>query len=164
MTSLASCKCGSVKFEAVGSPIVSVVCYCDDCQEGARKIEALPSAGPVHDSDGGTAYVLYRKDRFRCVKGDEFLQNLRVREKSPTKRVFAGCCNSAMYLDFEKGHWLSVYRGRFAGDVTPPQMRIQTKFKPKNAEIPNDVPAYPAFPFKFMAKLVSARIGMLLHR
>jgi len=134
---------------------VSVVCYCDDCQEGACKIEALPGAPPVHDSDGGTAYLPYRKDRFRCVKDDEFLQDLRIREGSPTKRVFAGCCNSAMYLDFEKGHWLSVYRERFAGAVAPPQMRIQTKFKPKNAEIPNDAPAYPAFSFKFMAKLMA---------
>jgi len=59
----ASCSCGSVELEAVGAPIASVVCYCDDCQEGSRQIEALPNARPVQDPDGGTAYVLYRKDR-----------------------------------------------------------------------------------------------------
>jgi hypothetical protein len=106
---------------------------------------------------------LYRKDRVKCSKGEQFLQNLRIREGSPTKRVVASCCNSAMFLDFERGHWLSLYRTRFVGDIPPVQMRIQTRFKPKDTEIPNDAPSYPAFPFKFIAKLISARIAMLLH-
>jgi hypothetical protein len=37
----ASCSCGSVELEAIGAPITSVVCYCDDCQEGSRQIEAF---------------------------------------------------------------------------------------------------------------------------
>lgn len=39
---LVQCACGSVKLEAHGRPINSVVCYCDDCQEAARRIEVLP--------------------------------------------------------------------------------------------------------------------------
>ena len=73
----------------------------------------LPDALPVPDPDGGTAYLLYRKDRFSCIKGEQLLKSLRIREPSPTRRVIASCCNSAMFLDFEKGHWLSVYRARF---------------------------------------------------
>jgi len=42
---IATCICGSVEIEVVGTPIASVVCYCNDCQEGARNIEALPGAG-----------------------------------------------------------------------------------------------------------------------
>jgi hypothetical protein len=34
----ASCACGSVELEASGAPITSVVCYCDDCQEGSVDI------------------------------------------------------------------------------------------------------------------------------
>ena len=161
---VASCRCSSVRFEANGSPILSVVCYCDDCQEGARRIEALPDAGPVQDQDGGTSYVLYRKDRFSCVTGDQFLQGLRIEQQSPTKRVVASCCNSAMLLDFEKGHWVSVYRARLAADLPPPQMRIQTRFSPKHAELPKDLPAYSGFSLKFMVKLTAARIAMLIHR
>ena len=49
-----SCSCGSVELEAIGAPIVSVVCYCDDCQEGSSQIERyrmhipfkMPMAGP----------------------------------------------------------------------------------------------------------------------
>jgi hypothetical protein len=68
-----------------------------------------------------------------------------------------------MFLDFEKGHWLSVYRARLA-DAPPPQMRLQTRFKPKDAEIPNDIPAYSTFPVKFVAKLLLARVSMLFRR
>ena len=162
-TARASCKCGSVAFEAVGSPIVRAICYCDDCQEGSRRIEALTNAPPVLEPDGGTAYLLYRKDRFRCIKGNQLLADLRLKEASPTRRVIASCCGSAMILDFEKGHWLSVYRARFE-DPPPPQMRVQTRFKPEGAKIPNDVPSYATFPLSFMAKLVLARLNMLLGR
>jgi len=160
----ASCSCGSVELEAIGAPITSVVCYCDDCQEGSRQIEALPDAGAARDSDGGTAYVLYRKDRVRCSRGAQLLQSYKITENSATNRLVATCCNSAMFLDFEKGHWLSVYRARFQGDVPPLQMRIQTKSKPENNDVPSDLPSYPAFPLRFMAKLLAARIAMLVHR
>lgn len=108
--------------------------------------------------------MLYRKDRFTCIRGDHLLLQLRLRENSPTKRVIASCCNSPMFLDFEEGHWLSIYRARFAGNAPPPQMRIQTRFKPDDTKIPSDVPAYSTFPFGFMVKLLFARIAMLLRR
>jgi hypothetical protein len=159
---MVSCSCGQVECEATGAPIVTVACYCDDCQEGSRQIEELPNAPRVRDADGGTAYVLYRKDRLKCSRGRDLLRDLRIREKSPTTRVVASCCNSALYLDFEKGHWLSIYRARLGGVLPPLQMRIQTRFIPKTSHALNDVQAYPGFPFRFIAKLFIARIAMLL--
>jgi hypothetical protein len=50
----ATCSCGGVELKAFGRPIVSNVCYCEDCQKGADQIEALPNAGAVRDPDGGT--------------------------------------------------------------------------------------------------------------
>jgi hypothetical protein len=161
---LASCSCGKVECEGTGNPIVVAACYCDDCQEGARQIEALPNAPRLRGEDGGTVYILYRKDRFRCSKGRELLRDMRIRTNSPTKRVIASCCNSAMYLDFERGHWLSVYRMRFAGSVPLLQMRIQTRFRSDTTKLPHDVPAYSGFPFSFVAKLFWARLAMLLRR
>ncbi|KYF71605.1 GFA family protein [Sorangium cellulosum] len=159
------CSCGRVELEATGAPILSAACYCDDCQEGARQIEALPNAPPVRDPDGGTAYVLYRKDRFNCSKGAQLLQGYKIREKSPTNRVVATCCSSALFLRFDSGpHWVTVYRGRVEGDAPPLQMRIYTKFKPENSDIPDDVPSYSTFPLRFVAKLVAAKIAMLLRR
>jgi hypothetical protein len=161
----ASCSCGSVELEAIGAPITSVVCYCDDCQEGARQIEALPNGRPVQDTDGGTTYILYRKDRVKCSRGALLLKSHKIREKSVTNRVVATCCNSAMFLNFDDGkHWVSMYRARFQGDIPPLQMRICTKSKPDNGVVPSDVPSHPTFPFKFLAKLFAARIAMLLHR
>lgn len=160
---IARCACGNVQLDAIGAPILVVACYCNDCQEGARQIEALPNARPVMDSNGGAAYLLFRKDRITCSKGAELLRDYRIKNQSPTRRVVAACCNSAMFLDFEKGHWLSVYRERIERDVPPLQMRIQTKFKSGNRSIPNDVPSYSAYPVKFFAKLIAARVAMLLH-
>ena len=161
----ARCSCGRVELEAIGVPIARVVCYCDDCQEGSRQIEALPNAAPVRDPDGGTAYILYRRDRFKCSKGSERLKAHKIRQKSATNRVVATCCNSAMMLNFDDSKWwVSVYRARFRGDIPPVQMRICTRFKLENGDIPNDVPSYSTYPVKFLAKLLAAKIAMLFHR
>lgn len=160
----ASCSCGSVELEAIGAPITSVACYCDDCQEGSRQIEALPNACPVQGPDGGTTYLLYRKDRVKCSRGAQFLQGYKIRGTSATNRVVATCCNSAMFLNFDSGrHWVSVYRVRLQGDVPPLQMRIFTKFKPDNSDVPGDVPSYSRVPLKLVAKLVAAKIAMALQ-
>ena len=159
----ASCKCGKVEFEMIGLPIMCVACYCDDCQAASQQIEALPNASAVREPDGGTAYVLYRKDRFKCIRDEQFLQNHRLLENSPTRRVIASCCNSAMFLDFEKGHWVSVYRARIA-DAPSLQMRIQTKFSSNPAQMRNDIPTYSTFPMRFILNLVLARVAMLFER
>src|ERR687893_1462112 len=93
----ASCSCGSVELEATGDPIMSTVCYCESCQEGSRQLEALPNGRPVCDSDGGTACVLYRKDRVEYSKGSQLLQGYKLRAESSTNRVVASCCNSPMF-------------------------------------------------------------------
>ena len=161
----ARCSCGSVTLEVNGPPITSVVCYCDDCQEGSRQIEALPNARLVRDPDGGTSYVLYRKDRVRFSRGAHLVKGYKIREKSPTSRIVATCCNSAMILNFDDGKWwVDVYRASIHGDVLPLQMRICTKFKSGNSDVPSDVPSYSTFPVKFIAKLIAAKIAMLLHR
>jgi hypothetical protein len=159
----ARCACGSVEFEATGAPIVSVVCYCDDCQEAGSRIETLPNAPRVLDEDGGTAYLVYRKDRVKCSRGAQLLKGTKLKEKSATNRVVAGCCNSAMILNFDDGkHWVDLYRARVQGDAPPLQMRVCTRFS--RGDVPRDVPGYPSFALAFLAKLLAAKIAMLLHR
>jgi hypothetical protein len=160
----ARCTCGSVELEASGAPITSTVCYCESCQEGSRQIEALSNGRPVCDSDGGTAYVLYRKDRVEYPKGAQLLWGYKLTDGSSTNRVVATCCNSAMYLDFEKGHWLSIYRTSLQGDLPPLEMRVNTKSRPTGIRLPNDLPSYPGYSLKFMVKLFDAWIAMLLRR
>jgi hypothetical protein len=141
----ASCLCGRVALEATGAPIVSNVCYCDDCQEGARRIEALPNAVAILDPDGGTAYLLFRKDRMVCSKGAALLKSYKLKETSATNRVVATCCKSAMFMNFDRGpYWVSAYRARFHGDLPPVEMRICT----------NSVSATPSSPV--MRQTISA--------
>lgn len=164
-TRQSSCACGRVRCEAVGPPIVSLVCYCDDCQEGARRIEALPTAAGFRDADGGTPYLTYRGDRFRCLSGADLLVGYKIRESAPTTRMVASCCNSAMFLKFAPGFWVSAYRARFEGDDLPPlEFRDQIEHRRADTALPRDVPCYRGFPMRLFARIISARIAMLLGR
>jgi hypothetical protein len=156
----AICQCGKVKFEAVGPPILASACYCTDCQEAGRLIEQLPSAPPVLDADSGTGVILYRKDRVQCVTGREFLEERRLKPESPTRRVIATCCNSAMFGDFTKGHWLSLYRKRIAAGAPPLQMRVMTRERRAGVELADDVPNYAGFSGKFLVKLLTSWAAM----
>jgi hypothetical protein len=161
----ATCSCSGVELKAFGAPIVSAVCYCEDCRKGADRIEALPNAGAVRDPDGGTAYILYRKDRIECSKGAQLLQSYKLKDSSATNRVVATCCNSAVFMNFDKGpHWVSAYRARFHGDLPPLQMRICTKSRPDGVALSGDVPSYPGYPPAMIVKLLASRVAMLLGR
>jgi hypothetical protein len=160
----AQCGCGRVAFAARGAPILGVSCYCNSCQTAGRQIERLPSAPDVLDADSGTSYLLYRRDRVACARGGELLQEFRLKPDSPTKRMVATCCNSAMLLDFTKGHWLTMYRRRFPSDAPPVDMRMMTRDRPPNVALSSDVPSYKAYSGKFLWKLLSAKMAMLLGR
>ena len=161
----ATCSCGGVELKAFGRPIVSSVCYCDDCQKGADLIESLSNGAAVRDLDGGTAYILYRKDRIECSKGAELLKSYKLKESSVTNRVVAACCNSAMFMNFDRGpHWVSAYRAQFHGELPPLQLRICTKFKPDDVVLPDDVPSHGGYPPGLIVRLLTSRVAMLLGR
>jgi hypothetical protein len=139
---------------------VSAVCYCSDCREGARRIEALPGAPPILDEDGGASSLVYRDDRFRCVSGSELLVGYRLSEKAPTRRMVASCCNSGMFLKFEPGFWVSSYRLRYSGELPAIEMRNQTRDRKADTPIPTDAPAFSRYPVRLFVKLLRARIAM----
>jgi hypothetical protein len=161
---MSSCACGRVRCQAVGVPILSVVCYCDNCQEGGQKIEKLPNAARVLDADGGTPYLSYRDDRLSCVSGADLLVGYKIKDSAPTQRFVASCCNSGMFLKFGRGHWVSMYRARFEGDVPPIEMRTQTKYRLVDTEIPHDAPSYRTYPMKLIGRLLTSRLSMLIAR
>jgi hypothetical protein len=158
----AFCTCGCVVLELKGAPITSVACYCNDCQAGARQIEALTGGPLVQTTDGGTAYIVYRKDRVQIIKGANLLKALKLRPDSATNRVIASCCNAAMFVSFDDGkHWVDIYRERTGASAPPLKMRACTKFAPKGATIPADVPCYTGYPLPLIAKLIGAKFAML---
>jgi hypothetical protein len=159
-----TCQCGKVQLSAAGAPISSTICYCSSCRQAGHAFEDISSAPRVMDADGGTPVVLYRKDRVRCETGKEYLQEFRLKPDSPTRRVIATCCGSPMFLDFTKGHWLSLYRNRFPNGGPPIEMRLMTKERPVDVVLAGNVPNHEAFSGKLMLKLLLAWIAMGFRR
>lgn len=164
MSLVETCRCGKVKLEAIGKPIMTATCYCASCQEAGRRLQQLPAAPPVLGADGGTDYVLCRKDRVRCVSGEELLEEHRLKPESPTRRVVATCCNSALFLDFSKAHWLSMYRRRFPSGAPPVEMRVMTGAKRGDVVLAADLPNHARFSGGAMLRLLGAWIAMGFRR
>jgi hypothetical protein len=160
----ATCRCGKVELQAVGRPILAASCYCASCQQAGRRFEQLASAPPVLNPDGGTDYVLVRKDRVQCVTGQEYLSEHRLKPDSPTRRVTTTCCNSAMFLDFSKGHWLTMYRNRFPAGAPPVEMRVMTQGRRDGVVLAHDLPNFDRHSGKAMLRLIAAWIAMGFRR
>ena len=158
------CQCGQVEIEAIGRQILTVCCYCTSCQEAGHRFEQLASAPPVLESDSGTGFILYRKDRVQCTMGRRYLEEHGLKPDSPTRRVVATCCHSAMFLDFTKGHWLSMFRNRFPTGAPPLDMRVMTKERRAGVSLADDVPNHSGQSRKLMMKLIAAWIAMGFRR
>ncbi len=157
----ARCACGAVCFQIEGAPIMTVACYCHSCQQAARRLEALPGAPAMMEADGGTPFVMQRKDRLSCVTGAGHLKEFLLTPQAPTRRVVAACCNSAMFLEFKGGHWLSLYRNRFDKDDRPAiEMRTMTEDRPAGVNFADDLPSPRKHAFAFMWKLLTAWMAM----
>lgn len=154
------CRCGGVEYLVSGPPILGAACHCADCREAAAQLEALSGAGDLRDAEGGTPCILFRKDQVLCVKGQDQLRDHRLSPEAPTRRVIASCCDTPMFLDFEKGHWFSVYRARLGPEAPPVRMRIKT-----GATRPaGPLPSFPGYPPRFVFKLMAARLAMMVGR
>jgi hypothetical protein len=159
---LARCRCGAVELAALGQPIVTSACYCSDCQAAARQIATHGGSSNVAEPDGGTEYLLFRKDRFTCNKGAEHLRALRVKDTSATRRMIASCCDSAMYMAFDDlRHWVSAYRARFVGDAPPVEMRICTKSRTSDETLDPRIPSYAGYPPGMIVRLLGSMLPML---
>ena len=160
-TRAVTCTCGQVALAATGRPIFTAACHCRSCRTAGERLETLPGAPPIVATDGGTELVLWRKDRVRCLRGAELLREFRLKPESKTRRVVAVCCNSAMFLDFTAGHWLSLYRQRFApSDRLPVALRVMTKDRREGVEFTDSLPGYAAQTGRFMWPLFLAWAAM----
>jgi hypothetical protein len=161
----ARCACGEVEIEAIGPPIAATICYCDDCQTAAARIEAMPGAPAFREPDGGTSLIVFREDRVRCVRGEANLKKLKVREDSPTNRKLATCCNSVMVLDFDDAkHWADIYSARVKENAPEPEMLVCTKFAAQPPRNVRALPAYRGYAPHLLIRLLKARIAMLFSR
>lgn len=163
------CACGEVECAGTGDPIGTAVCYCDDCQAAARAIEAMsgamPGAVPVADADGGTALSLFDTRNFSVLRGADKLVAHRLRETSPTRRMIAGCCNSAMFLSFDRGpFWVSVMSNRFVGAPPAIEFRQMVKYRVTPLPWPDDAPRSRGFAPRFIWRTIVAGLARLVRR
>jgi hypothetical protein len=161
LTRISTCQCGAVQCEAIGRPIISGICYCDDCRAGAAVVEKLDGAPTIRTDDGGTHYLTFRDDRFTCTQGTEKLIPIKRSANASTARMVASCCNTAMYLKFAKGHWTSAYAARFQGKIPNVEMRTQVQFRTAVTPLPTDVPSHQGFGIALFYRLIASRIAML---
>ncbi|MFN4100209.1 MAG: GFA family protein [Pararhodobacter sp.] len=148
------CSCGQTALSLTGSPILTATCHCTSCRTSAAHFTTLPGAEPVTDQNGGTPFVLWRKDRASVLRGGENLREHRLR-KDGTRRVVAACCNAPMYLEFKGGHWLSVYASRFA-PPPPPEMRTMLMDAAPETVPDDGLPGAKRQSARFMVKLLAA--------
>jgi len=160
---IVSCKCGQVKLDVTGKPFMVAGCYCDDCQAGWRRIEALENTAPVLDDRGGIENIYFRQDHIRVVQGEEFLQPFKLKPESPTRRVVANCCNTPMFTSREDYRFMSIVRARFGLDAPPVEVRYFTRYSPKQPFVSHDVPSYPGVPFRVKMKMLRAHLAATLH-
>ncbi|HEY4066635.1 MAG TPA: DUF6151 family protein [Burkholderiaceae bacterium] len=160
----ATCRCGQAGFAISGAPIMHVACYCTSCRTAGQAFERTLGAPPVVAGDGGTDYVLCRKDRVSLTSGAGRLSEHRLTPESPTRRMIATCCNTPMLLEFTKGHWVTFYRSRLPEHIPALEMRVMTADKPADVTLPDDVPNHAARPGTFMWKLLSSWAAMGFRR
>ncbi len=158
---LLACSCGQFHLELTGSPFIAAECHCKSCREAAVRLAALPPSFPPNGANGGTPYSLYRKDRVRFPDGTSALKAYRLSEAAPTRRVLTTCCNSPVFLEFQGGHWLSLYANLWPAASRPPMtIRTMTSDLPENHRLDNALPAGKATTAGFYWKLLTAWIAM----
>jgi hypothetical protein len=155
------CRCGKVHMTADHMPILSVECCCTSCRTAGARFEALSGAPKIVSPNGATQLVIFRKDRVQFIKGAELLKEHRLKPSSATRRVIASCCNTPMFMDFTKGHWLSFYRCLWSAETLPPiEMRTMTMDALEGMALSDDVPNPKRHTFGFFVKLLSAWAAM----
>ena len=154
-----TCRCGACRLTLTGPQIMAVTCMCASCAKAAERLAALPGAEDIRDARGGTDYVMYRKDRVAVTEGAEHLAAMRLGPQAKTRRVVATCCATPMFLEFQGGHWLSLYAGLWPA-ADRPAMEMRTMVRDSQTALPDDIPNLQSHNLRFMARLMGAWAAM----
>jgi len=153
---VARCACGAVEITLDTAPIAALSCCCDDCQAAARTLEALPGAPGFREPCGGTPAVLFAKTALKVTRGRDRLTAHRLRPEARTKRMVASCCNSFLYVAFDRGpFWVDVVSARM-DSPRPPRWRIQTRYL--DTPPPDDLPNHPKYPQALVWRIALAGV------
>jgi hypothetical protein len=161
MTTTLYCSCGSIALDVTGTFILSDECCCTSCRQAADILHKQYSVPAFTEPNGSVAYVLYRKDRVAFIKGVEHLRAFKLSAQSPTRRVVALCCGTPVFLEFSKGHWLSLNNKLWPAATRPkPELRIMVGDMANASHLSQDIPNAKTYTFRFYWKLMVAYIAM----
>jgi hypothetical protein len=164
-THVARCQCGAVEIGAWGEPIMVSACYCDDCQAAAQRLAVSADSQSASGADGGTEFMVFRRDRIACTRGKDQLQAMKLTATSKTRRMIASCCSTPMYVAFDdKRPWVSAFRSPFGAEAPPVEMRICTRFKRSEEQAEDGVPNHPGYPAAMVVRLLAVWPLMLFSR
>jgi hypothetical protein len=164
-TYVAHCRCGAVKIGAWGEPIIVSACYCDDCQAAAQRLAASANMALAASDDGGSEFMVFRRDRIACTRGAENLEAMKLTAASKTRRMIAGCCATPMYVGFDdKKPWVSAFRASFGADAPPVEMRICTRFRRAEDKAKDDLPEHAGYPAAMILRVLAVWPRMLFSR
>ena len=153
---VAQCRCGAVEIGAWSEPLVVTACYCDDCQAASERLAASSNSPPLARADGGTEFIVFRRDRIACTRGAENLQAMRLTAATKTRRMVAGCCATPMYVSFDdKRPWASAFRARFG---------ICTRFRRAEDKAKDDLPEHTGYPAAMILRVLAVWPRMLFSR
>lgn len=156
-----ACTCGKVRLRIRGKPIITTECHCNSCREAGVRFAALDGAPDFRSPNGGTPFVMMRKDRVEIVAGAERLGSCYLGPDSTTRRVVATCCNTPVFLEFKGGHWLSIYKSVWpAGTMPPIELRTMTADLHDPDALDDTIPGGKRQTLGFYAKLLGAWIAM----
>lgn len=157
-TQILACQCGRFHLQISGDPFVTSECHCNSCRDAAGRMQ---TSRPMTGDNGGTPFVLYRKDRVQFLDGTGLLRGHRLSEGAPTRRVVTTCCNTPAFLEFQSGHWLSLYASLWPEATRPAsQIRTMTSDLPSTAQLDTALPSGKWTTTRFYGKLLAAWIAM----
>jgi hypothetical protein len=162
---IARCRCGAVEIGAWSNPIVVAACYCDDCQAASERLATSANGAPAAGADGGTEFMVFRRDRIACTRGVDNLKVMRLKDATKTRRMVAGCCATPMYVGFdEKRPWVSALRAGFGAGAPPVEMRICTRFRRPEHKVEDGLPDHPGYPAAMILRVLAVWPRMLFTR
>lgn len=156
-----SCTCGSVRLHLEQHPIVVVECCCVSCRNAAELLQNLPGAPNITEPNGTTHFVLYRKDRIHFGVGYELMAEHKLEAEASTRRAVSTCCHTPMFMEFNEGHWLSLYGGLWPARSRPAiQVRTMASAALSPSNLSTDVPNPKTHTISFYLRLLMAWVAM----
>lgn len=158
------CACGQIEVEVHGRPLLTLACYCDDCQAAGKQIQTLlPNARSGLDPDGGTVSAIVRKDRIRIARGEPLLVAHKLRPDSRATRSIASCCNSNLLTRFDGAVPIVGLRD-FSDDARlQPDLCVYTRYAHDRTRIAHRAPKHAGVPIKLLLKIMLASVAIRLH-